>query len=347
MAKIPQIRGMLLEEAVLYLLRVSGYHTVEQADSDRTLRDGHAGLEVRGRGGIHQIDAIADYSIAHPFSYPQRLLVEAKFYAAKPVGVEIVRNAVGVLKDVEEYWTSSDSPFNTRYHYLFVLASASGFTSGAEKYAFAHDIYLMPLAQSQFIKPIIDAILNIRPESFGVAPRRNIEVSITELRRAIRRRIRYGDHYELRQVVRGRALEHLDGFCDATREINGAILGMIAKRFPIFLVPSRQIDLSRLRSRYQVRIRWDQGGWYLRSADEDNLLFSFDLPPDLFILYASEEGVLTAPRALDLKAEYLREIQAIVTVGQRPHLVTFQLDLGWIDKLRERARIRSEERNRN
>lgn len=67
MATISQIRGMLLEEAVLHLLRTSGYTPVLSAGSDPTLYDGHSGLEVFGRGGKHQIDAIADPIISLPF----------------------------------------------------------------------------------------------------------------------------------------------------------------------------------------------------------------------------------------------------------------------------------------
>ena len=113
MATINQIRGMLLEEAILYLLRISGYRTIEDAADDETLRIGRAGIEVVGRGGAHQIDAIADFSLTPPFSYSQRLLLEAKCYHSRtPVSLAVIRNAVGVLRDVEEHWftTNQDIP---------------------------------------------------------------------------------------------------------------------------------------------------------------------------------------------------------------------------------------------
>ncbi len=47
MATISQIRGMLLEEAVLQLLRTAGYVVVEKANADPTLNDGRSGLEVQ------------------------------------------------------------------------------------------------------------------------------------------------------------------------------------------------------------------------------------------------------------------------------------------------------------
>ena len=49
MVTISQVRGMLLEEALLYLLRLSGYQTVEEVGSDVTLEQGNSGLEVLGR----------------------------------------------------------------------------------------------------------------------------------------------------------------------------------------------------------------------------------------------------------------------------------------------------------
>lgn len=123
-----QIRGMLLEEILLQLLRTSGYVPVEKAGLDSTLNDGPSGLEVHGRGTDHQIDAIADYRLTHPFGYRQRLFVEAKC-SESPCGVEVIRNAIGVVKDVSEYWRNGD---HERFHYHYAVFSASGFTSRAQ-----------------------------------------------------------------------------------------------------------------------------------------------------------------------------------------------------------------------
>jgi len=41
MPKPSHLRGMLLEEAILYLLRASGYKTVEYSADDATLDDSH------------------------------------------------------------------------------------------------------------------------------------------------------------------------------------------------------------------------------------------------------------------------------------------------------------------
>ena len=125
------------------------------------LSRGSAGLNVNGRGGSHQIDAIADFRVGHPFTYPPRLLVEAKaFGSQKSVGLEVVRNAVGVLKDLNEAWMPSDST-RTRHHYHYAIFTTTRFSKPAQKYAFAHDIYLLPLANSPFLQPLTVAINEI------------------------------------------------------------------------------------------------------------------------------------------------------------------------------------------
>lgn len=353
MATIPQIRGMLLEEAVLYLLRSSGYRTIDETRDDPTLRRGHAGLEVIGRGSVHQIDAIADFVVAHPFSHPQRLLVEAKFKKGR-VGIEVLRNAVGVLKDVGEYWVTSnrnpahaprvngaDGGIKNRYHYQYAIFSAAGYAPQAEDYAFAHDVYLIPLGRSRFMEPIITSIGQVNAESFGARRRGNgAQVSMTNLRAAVRNALRNEEFVALQQLdFSMEAILRLRDFAVKTREINQAVLGMIANQLPVFLVRGETVDVGNLRTEYEVRIYWDRQGWYLRDAFNDELLFSFDLPETLFNRYANE-GILTATRALDLKVEYLREIQAIITTPQSTRVVTFHLDQNWIERIREGMRRR-------
>lgn len=341
MPTIPQIRGMLLEEALLYLLRTSGYQTIETAGSDPTLHLGTAGLEVKGRGSVHQIDAIADYIVAHPFSHPQRLLVEAKCYASNyPVGIEKIRNAVGVLKDVEEFWVSrgKNGPFKKRYHYQYAFFSASEYTAGAEAYAYAQDIYLIPLARSQFIKSLISAIRQVTPQAFGVTPPRySINLDLSHLRWDIRNAIRDGSYDNPGSTVDSpRARNILTRFCRECRRINEAVLAMIDRQIPVFLAPAPDVNLAELENEYQVRIYWDEEGWYLREIT-GRILFSFDLPPNLFELYA-EEGMLSRDRALDLKADFFSVIQAVITVNEQIRLITFKLDREWLYNLRQQTR---------
>lgn len=155
------LQGMLLEEGILYLLRSSGYTTVTEPDNVTTHRAFGGALQVRGRGGDHQIDAIADFTVTPPFTNPQRLIVEAKCYARKEIGLDVVRNGVGVLKDVSEFWAAPDeaSVAKRRYHYQYAIFSASEFSLPAQRYAYAHDVHLLPLRRSAFMRPVIEAVM--------------------------------------------------------------------------------------------------------------------------------------------------------------------------------------------
>ncbi len=264
-------------------------------------------------------------------------MVEAKCYSDdRPIGIEFVRNAVGVLKDVGEFWVSREGiPPKARYHYQYTLFSSSRFTGDSEKYAFAHDIYLIPLMKSKFIQPIVRAIRKISAGSFGVSARQPIPVGMIDLRRAVRSSIRNPQTHELVEVLADyrEALPAFREFIQECRKVNQAMIAMIAGRFPIFLVPAPGVAISELRDEYSVRIRWDEEGWYIHA--NGRVLFSFDLPPDLFTYYA-EQGILSPSQALNLKEEVFSEIQGITTRNDQFHVIRLKLDREWLHRVRER-----------
>ena len=203
---------------------------------------------------------------------------------------------------------------------------------------------MIPLANSQFLSPVLDAIRSVSGPDFGAEPDENIDLKMSSLRRAIRHRLKdidssgtYGmdDHSSARQK--------LEVFVQACDQINYGIIATLQGRFPVFLVPGPGIDIDMLQASLEVRIFWDSAGWYLRDTG-GRQLFSFDLPPALFLLY-SKGGVLSKRRALDLKGEIMSEFQAIWTRGGEVKVITFRLDEEWLDYVRERLerRIRSED----
>lgn len=58
------LRGMLLEEAILFILSKTGYKPVVASNGDLTLNDGSSGLEVRGRGAKIAEDFLAKFKEA-------------------------------------------------------------------------------------------------------------------------------------------------------------------------------------------------------------------------------------------------------------------------------------------
>lgn len=339
MARISHVRGMLLEEALLQLLRSTGYKTVDDVNGDPTLGRSPAGLMVKGRGTSHQIDAIADFSIHAPFSHPQRLLVEAKcFEPRQRVGLSIVRGALGTLKDVEEFWVSlpGRSP-KPRYHYQYAIFSATGYTENAQSYAFAQDIYLIPLAESQFFAPVINTLRNVLSRDRNLARNGDLQLDLGRLRRTVREAIRdelpRPDFQQFDQVLIG-----IPEFIAACRQIGFSLLAVLGGRFPVFLVPAPRFEVDEVLTDYYVRIFRGPNDrtWYLRDRATNRNLFSFDLPHELFLEYANQ-GMLSARAALDLKQEQMADFEAILMRDERPSLVRFHLDLGWLEEVRGRV----------
>lgn len=151
MAKRSALRGYLLEEALAWLLRHSGYRLLvdEQQDRDELVGSGGA-LRVRGRGAVHQVDVLGEFAFTPAFSLPVRLFLEAKHYREK-CRLEVVRNAHGVLHDVNENFMDHEGTRpRRRYQYTYALFSANGFTSEAQRYALAHQISLVDLSGESF-----------------------------------------------------------------------------------------------------------------------------------------------------------------------------------------------------
>lgn len=330
---------MLLEEAVLHLLQSTGYKTVDDPGGDPTLGRSAAGLLVKGRGTSHQIDAIADFAVHAPFTNPQRLLVEAKcFEPRQRVGLSVVREALGTLKDVEEFWVSE--PRGTtpkrRYHYQYAIFSATGYTDNAQSYAFAQDIYLIPLAESQFFAPVIYALRNVSPNAANLPRNADLQIDLSRLRRQVRDSIR-NEAARVDEAQFDGILTGLPGFTAECRRIGFSLLAVLGGRFPVFLVPAPGLRLNEVGNDYYVRIfRGPRDRtWYLRDRETNRDLFSFDLPQELFLEYANQ-GMLSARPALELKEQQMAEFEAILMRDQRPSVVRFHLDLGWLEEVRGR-----------
>ena len=340
MPTLGQFRGMLLEEALLHLLRRSGYSTVETIRGDPSLRWHSAGIAVRGRGTDHQIDAITDYRLTAPFSHPQRLLVEAK-WLSDPAGLEIVRNAVGVHKDICEHWIGrGNRAFGAkkRYHYQYALFCNAGYTSEAQKYAFAQDIYLISLARSQFMLNIIRAIESIGQDDVDRLFLPGMRTKMKKVRQLFRQALRQRSDQSLHRYLRFRGA---DGFfrdlLAACRTLDGALLVMLGGGIPILLVPEPGLQLDRLAPVVKVKIRFNQESWFLESSEDSRIRLSFDLPEELFRLYARGHA-LTKGEAITLKEEMFVAFDAFwwQDSGELPTVRTmrFALDREWLQQIK-------------
>lgn len=100
------LAGYVLEDILAALLQDNGYRLLVHRSQDPDALDRADGeLVVKGRSASHQADALGELEVSIPFASPVRLFLEAKC-RKKPTGIADVRNAHGVISDVNERYSS-------------------------------------------------------------------------------------------------------------------------------------------------------------------------------------------------------------------------------------------------
>lgn len=159
---MPSVKGKLFEHFVYNLLLTCGFWPVTK--DGLLIYDGTAGTMIQGLGQPHNADVLLAPPVQTPFYFPTRLLVECKCYD-EPIGLPIIRNALGLREDInsfdivtEEILRNRKSSRTTgitcypimRYQYQVGVASMSGFKSTAFPFAQAHRIPLISFSSTLF-----------------------------------------------------------------------------------------------------------------------------------------------------------------------------------------------------
>lgn len=185
------LQGYVLEELLAKLLQSSGFTLlVDEKQDPAALTSGGNGLRVRGRGAEHQADVLGELDFRIPFTYPLRLFVEAKF-KSRTIGLSDVRNALGVLNDVNEHysWTRAAEAGASykRFDYRYVLFSASGFSAEAQNYAITQRLSLVDLNEPAFV-PLLEQVTRFTDAVLKLANSSQLDTfPVGQLREVMRR----------------------------------------------------------------------------------------------------------------------------------------------------------------
>ncbi len=349
MTKIPQIHGALLEEIVLILLTQAGYRQIVVGEEGTS--PGVAGLEVEGRGSPHQIDALVTPIHSHSFIYPIRLIVEAKC-ENRAVGVGIIRSLVGTLLDLNQYFIRTDrrdgdALFMQRFNYHAAIFAANGFSERAERYALAHQIFMIDYTNTSLLRPVIDALLSLELPDFTHEEEVDPRFAMNELRERFRQAIATNGDIPPDSVFSERGLAKIrETLLPALGELRGSYYGMIQGIYPVHLISRQRIspDLILRRGAIPCEIR----------VSNDNLTWAFEpsgvqpLSPDFFHLeFSLPDAIAETLRSrareagdrvpewlqvANLKRDFLRYIDISALVGDRMVGFRLLLDEDWLDR---------------
>lgn len=360
MASIGQIRGVLLEEIVLHLLEKVGYRIVNSRE-DGT-RDGNAGLEVQGRGEWHQVDALAAFDYTPSFMYPLRIIVEAKCYNNNRVDIGVVRNSLGVLRDItENYFThhlnNNEEVQIQRFNYHSAIFSSSGYTKAAQRYAIAHQIFLIQYHRVPIIRPIIDILLEMDVQHFRNVRRTRRRESVNfdpeyplkRLRETFRRVLKNAnENYIDKELLNvyfteeGMTLIN-EGILSQMSRIKGSYYGMLQGKYPIHLLSYTELPSAPFMNSDEILCKIyheNENTWSFVPIDynEGNPNFfelQFDLPEEITILM---EGIWGDLRAVaGLKRDMFSFINISGKIGGVRRQVRLKLDQEWLDDFIERV----------
>lgn len=96
-----QISGAILEYFIRRLFLSCGFMRV-RTDNIYTYTHG-ALFMIHGKGAAHDADVLMEPPIQLPFSIPTRLLFECKNYSNRKLGLPIIRNALGLRNDINDF----------------------------------------------------------------------------------------------------------------------------------------------------------------------------------------------------------------------------------------------------
>jgi hypothetical protein len=144
--ELNQAAGYLFESEIMDLLNYSGFVEVKTE-------------KLEGRGTNHQIDAYGIYSIPVPFTYPIRLIAEAKCYEDS-IELPLIRSFFGVVTDISENYfvKRGDRDLKERFSDTGCFFAVNSFTKPSQDFAWAHNIFLVSFSGIWHMDAIIQKI---------------------------------------------------------------------------------------------------------------------------------------------------------------------------------------------
>lgn len=341
-ASLSMIKGFLLEESLAKLLENSGYtlinsSVIHQPDKYPEFVMQGNGLNIKGRGGIHQADVLGQFPISIPFNYPVRLFLEAKF-RSKKTGIDTVRSGIGILTDLNSNYRTIDlngiDLLTQRFNYQYAIFSTSGFSENAMRLAIAYRISLIDLSGRDYadLLNVIDTVS--RDIKAGLDSN---TFTLHEVRTYIRSQLFYN---VLQDENRAQMLrDQLNPLFTIIQRYGDLYLASINSPFTILLKPSspevfRRVLERNRESTYETSIVWDLNDpdcWRIElNNSNDELVFEFYLPELIKkYIFFNKDSINFVGNSLNAKNQYFESMVFYVRSAEK--FITFKY------KLRERV----------
>ncbi len=327
--KTSQVKGVVLEEFVLRLLAAAGYRILDGSEASADVREKRGGLHLLGRGDWHQTDALVAYDHTPAFIYPIRLIVEAKAYSRRAnnqgkVGLNIIRNAVGVLKDVNEnYFSFSDTESVEhkikRFNYVYAIFSLNGFTDNAQRYAIAHQVFLIQYYYHDLFGKVRDLFEDYRHDVS------HTKLSLSDVRKSVRRIFASSDDRSI-ATLPSEIADFVKSLKVELSRIRGSYFGLLNGEYPIHILSTSEIpDVN---DEEEVEVYLPKPG-LVKLRLRDSELF-FELP--LYLARIFNSVWKDRHELAHTKARHINYISLTGRIANRQRNITLRIDMTWLDR---------------
>lgn len=303
-----QQKGKLFEELIKEILFCCGFSSV--IPDGNIVYTASPGVMVHGLGQSHNADVLVYPPFQIPFFFPSRLLVECKGYD-KPVDLKILRNALGLRLDINNFEIVTPLILSQRrnyrrvvpavtpmqrYYYQVAVASLHGFKKPAEEFASVHKIPLISLKDfphSDDIKAILESTRLSESQAWE-----KMKEKILDIR-------------------------------------NNFTVGVLDSGDIFFLYDEHgNSEWMFQEFGQQVEIHWAENRklWRLSSVGGNSNYAWFELPDTIFEIWAQQE--FDRDLALDLKDAFLKNIYVMRKIADRKQLNVLHVSRQFLDAAR-------------
>ena len=351
-----QLKGTLLEYLVRRLLENCGFNSVKPDGHYIYEQNGTGLFYINGKGAAHDADVLMEPPIQLPFSFPSRLLFECKAYQ-NIVGLGVVRNALGLRYDINEFEIVTDESIQRRknnrranyaisdrkrFNYQVGVATVEPFSAAAFEFAANNKI---PLLSFRWLLP--DNICNL------------FHAITLPYLNSIRQPLRNNLYSYLKNKKRDARYEHdgVNAFIQSDNTVGAIIrsfesvidrsfIGLIETGDLIFLFADEHdtqnilFEQTRFEGlRAQIHYYRDQPNqWILELTDgrnNRNSEFKFFVPDRIMKMW--KEFSLDKTVAINLKEQFFSRIFIFTRQqdSRRLPFIVVTIDREWLDIIRE------------
>lgn len=303
-----QFKGKIFENLLRFYLKQQGFTVVpRKIQNYYGVSERANGLNVKGRGGWHQVDALGQFQFQVPFVYPIRLISEAKCHKRK-IGLPIIRNFMGALKDISENYfvenyKSLKHSNKSRFTDCGAIFSTSEFSKNAQMYAYAQGVYLI---QTSNFLPLI--------------------------KKAVKRSKQAGMDNKtfLKDFCVSKTFPNERFFCYS---------GTASNLYPLIITSEDKFPSEEFRESDEVDIKiyyvYDQ---WSKEVNNFRIEFAgwkgkFQLPRYIWEYYMKLPDFKEA--MLDMKGKILNFIDIPLKIANTRRIIRLKLDKSWLDAIRE------------